>query len=232
MFEPGFLEQVRIRSDLVGTIGRTVKLGKAGKEYLGVCPFHAGTAPSFTVSGSRQFYHCFGCGAHGDVIRWEMDYGGLGYVDAVEKLARGAGLPLPEQAATADANGEAGSLAGLPKPDPNRSAFYRQYALLCALDMTMILEVPEALVDDFASLISGWFACAPADMKERIVALSSVRNGALRRVLGSALEGTRERAALMHRVQLRDEADAITDVTYAGQERVERPNKAVERFAA
>jgi DNA primase len=559
MFEPVFLDQVRTQNDIVSLIGGVVKLRKAGKDHMGLCPFHTEKSPSFTVSESKQFYHCFGCAAHGDVIKWEMDYGGLAFVDAVEKLARGAGLTLPEQAVTseevkaqharvasvqgilrraslqfqadlksapdavsylrdqrgvtgqtakrfgigwasagiarklqdidsqqlveaglmsspedgkpvrdrfhdrimfpimnehgepvgfggrvldsrepkylnsaeseifhkghelygldlakpairqariavvvegymdvvmlhqhgderavaalgtsltehhatrlfrladevvfvfdgdkagraasdraarialqiipegkrasfaklseehdpdsyvrahgigawqvflreqavplsrkvldmlvggrdltiaenrasvaaaaeellgtirharlyqgalagevealvglrptlasqvqavaADRNGGPGPSASLPRPNPDRSVFYRQYALLCALDMTMIQEVPEAFVDGFAALVSGWFACAPVDMKERIVALSSVRDGALRRVIGSALEGVRERAAFLNVAQLRAEVDAISDVIQAEQERIERQSKAAELFA-
>ncbi len=99
MFDSSFVEQVRDRNDLVSAIGDAVKLRKAGKDYIGLCPFHSEKSPSFTVSASKQFYHCFGCGAHGNVISWEMEYGGLGFVDAVEKLSRSAGLVMPEQAA-------------------------------------------------------------------------------------------------------------------------------------
>lgn len=559
MFDTRFLDEVRTRNDLVAVIGETVKLRKAGKDHMGLCPFHSEKSPSFTVSESKQFYHCFGCGAHGDVIRWEMEYGGLGFVDAVEKLARGVGLALPEQPVASDdirarrgrlasvqevlaraaqhfqvdlkgasaaiaylrdkrgvtgqtakrfglgwastgiahklqgvqaqqlieagllvpaedgkpmrdrfrdrimfpimneqgepvgfggrvldtrepkylnsceseifhkgqelyglhlakpairqsrvavtvegymdvvmlhqhgeeravaalgtsftehqatrlfrladevvfvfdgdkagrdasvraarvvlqvipdgkrasfvtlppehdpdsyvkahgidawrtflseqavplsrkvvdmlsgdrdlsiaenraavaadagellstirharlfqgalageieakvglwpklvkraqtnvdgAQSDAGPSSAVPRPDPGRLVFYRQFALLCALDMTMVSEVPEALVDEFAALISGWFVCAPSDMQGRIVALSSVRDGALRRVLMSALEGVREREAFLNHSQLRAELDAITDVIHAEQERMDRQSKAAELFA-
>jgi DNA primase len=559
MFEPAFLDQVRSGNDIVSVIGDAVQLRKAGKDHMGLCPFHAEKSPSFTVSESKQFYHCFGCGAHGDVIGWETEYNGLAFVEAVEKLARAAGLSLPEQAFTsdevkaqrarvsgvqdvlrsaaqqfqADLKADAGAVAylrdkrgvtgqtarkfglgwastgiarklqgidnqmliaaglvsvaedgkpmrdrfhdrimfpimneqgepvgfggrvldgrepkylnsaeseifhkgnelyglhlakpeirqsriaivvegymdvvmlhqhgderavaalgtsltehhatrlfrvadevifvfdgdkagraasdraarialqmipegkrasfaklpeehdpdsyvkahgidawrtflqdqtvplsrkvmdmlvagrdleipedrasiaaeaaellgtirhasifqgalanevealvglrprlpektrssaparvsdasraaDLPRPNPERSAFYRQYALLCALDMTMLEEVPEAFVDGFASLISGWFSHVSVDMKERIVALSSIRDGALRRVIGSALEGVRERAAFLNAGQLRAEVDAISDVIQAEQDRAERQSKAAELFA-
>ena len=102
MFEPGFLDQVRSQNDIVSVIGDAVQLRKAGKDYMGLCPFHSEKSPSFTVSESKQFYHCFGCAAHGVVIGWETEYNGLAFVDAVEKLARAAGLALPEQIATSD----------------------------------------------------------------------------------------------------------------------------------
>lgn len=97
MFSADFLEEVRSRSDLIAMVGRDVKLKKAGKDFSGLCPFHSEKSPSFTVSEAKQFYHCFGCGAHGDVISWLVDYSGLGFIESVESLAHSAGLALPER---------------------------------------------------------------------------------------------------------------------------------------
>ena len=91
-----FLDEIRARVSLESVISRKVKLTKRGREFTGLCPFHNEKTPSFTVAEEKGFYHCFGCGAHGDVIRFVMDEGGLRFHEAVEKLAAEAGLPLPE----------------------------------------------------------------------------------------------------------------------------------------
>jgi len=99
MFETSFVDQVRERTELLDLVGSSVKLKKAGKDYTGLCPFHTEKSPSFSVSPTKQFYHCFGCGAHGDAIGWMMDFGGLSFPDAVGELARSAGMDLPQYAA-------------------------------------------------------------------------------------------------------------------------------------
>jgi DNA primase len=73
---PQFLDELRERTDLAALIGRKVKLEKAGREHKGCCPFHSEKTPSFTVNDEKGFYHCFGCGAHGDAIRWLTDASG------------------------------------------------------------------------------------------------------------------------------------------------------------
>ena len=95
-----FIEELLGRVDIVEVIERRVPLKKAGREYQARCPFHDEKTPSFTVSPQKQFYHCFGCGAHGSVIGFMMNYEGLEFVDAVEELARMAGLQVPRDAAT------------------------------------------------------------------------------------------------------------------------------------
>src|SRR5690606_32206225 len=85
------------RVDIVDVISRYLKLKKAGANYLGLCPFHGEKTPSFTVSPAKQFYHCFGCGAHGNAIGFLMAYSALGYVDAVKDLAASVGLQVPEE---------------------------------------------------------------------------------------------------------------------------------------
>lgn len=92
---PAFLDELRARVSLSGVIGRTTRLTKAGREFKACCPFHSEKSPSFTVNDDKGFYHCFGCGAHGDVIRWMTDQLGLGFMDAVKELAGEAGMELP-----------------------------------------------------------------------------------------------------------------------------------------
>ncbi|MBL8329653.1 MAG: DNA primase [Rubrivivax sp.] len=91
-----FIQDVLARADIVDVVGRHVSLKKGGANLLGLCPFHGEKSPSFTVSPAKQFYHCFGCGAHGDAIRFVMEHSGLGFVDAVRELGQQVGLKLPE----------------------------------------------------------------------------------------------------------------------------------------
>jgi DNA primase len=85
------------RIDIVEVVGRHVTLKKAGANFQGLCPFHNEKSPSFSVSPTKQFYHCFGCGAHGSAISFLMEHSGLTYVDAIEELARSAGLTVPRE---------------------------------------------------------------------------------------------------------------------------------------
>ncbi len=94
---PAFLDELRNRFALSGVIGRTVKLTRAGREWKACCPFHHEKTPSFTINDEKGFYHCFGCGAHGDVIRFLTDHEGLAFRDAVERLAMEAGLEIPQE---------------------------------------------------------------------------------------------------------------------------------------
>ncbi|MCW5770497.1 MAG: DNA primase, partial [Rhodospirillaceae bacterium] len=96
-FPPRFLDEIRNRLSLAEAIGRRVKLTRRGREFVGLCPFHHEKSPSFTVVEEKGFYHCFGCGAHGDVIGFTMKTEGLPFPEAVEKLARDAGLQMPER---------------------------------------------------------------------------------------------------------------------------------------
>jgi DNA primase len=100
---PAFLDELRRRTSLSALVGRAVKLRRAGREWTACCPFHSEKTPSFTVSDEKGFYHCLGCGAHGDVIDWLVDRQGLTFLDAVRELAGAAGLAMPErQAPVAD----------------------------------------------------------------------------------------------------------------------------------
>jgi DNA primase len=91
-----FKQDLLNRADIVDVVSRYVQLKKGGANYLGLCPFHNEKTPSFTVSPAKQFYHCFGCGAHGNAIGFLMAYAGLGYVDAVKELASSVGMRVPE----------------------------------------------------------------------------------------------------------------------------------------
>lgn len=96
-FTDAWLDELRARVTLSGVIGRDVQLTKAGREFKACCPFHNEKSASFTVSDDKGFYHCFGCAAHGDAIRWLTDQRGLGFVDAVTELAGEVGLELPAE---------------------------------------------------------------------------------------------------------------------------------------
>ncbi|MDE2403479.1 MAG: DNA primase [Sphingomonadales bacterium] len=107
---PQWLDELRARVPLSGVIGRTTRLIKAGREYKACCPFHNEKSPSFTVNDEKGFYHCFGCGAHGDVIRWMTDQQGLAFMDAIKELAAEAGMevPAPDPRAAKRAEQQAG----------------------------------------------------------------------------------------------------------------------------
>jgi DNA primase len=92
-----FIQDLLNRLDIVDVVERYVPLKKAGANFVACCPFHNEKSPSFTVSQSKQFYHCFGCGAHGTAIGFVMEHAGLGYVDAIEELARSVGLEVPNE---------------------------------------------------------------------------------------------------------------------------------------
>ena len=92
---PQWLDELRARISLSAVISRTTRLTKAGHEFKACCPFHNEKSPSFTVNDQKGFYHCFGCGAHGDAIRWMTDQRGLGFMDAVKDLAAEAGMEVP-----------------------------------------------------------------------------------------------------------------------------------------
>ena len=92
---PQWLDELRSRITLSSVISRSIRLQKAGREFKACCPFHNEKSPSFTVNDEKGFYHCFGCGAHGDAIRWLTDQRGLSFMDAVKELAAEAGMDVP-----------------------------------------------------------------------------------------------------------------------------------------
>ncbi len=95
MIPEDFLQDLLSRVDIVEVVGRHVQLRKAGANLMGLCPFHGEKSPSFSVSASKQFYHCFGCGAHGNAIRFLTEHSGMGFIDAVQELAQSVGMAVP-----------------------------------------------------------------------------------------------------------------------------------------
>ncbi|MGC2167179.1 MAG: DNA primase [Gallionella sp.] len=125
MIPKNFIQDLLNRLDIVDVIERYVPLKKAGANYVACCPFHSEKSPSFTVSQAKQFYHCFGCGAHGTAIGFVMEHGGLGYVDAIEELAGSVGLAVPHER---PASGEIGQniAAELSEVMQSATRYYRE----------------------------------------------------------------------------------------------------------
>ena len=96
MIPPGFIQDLLSRVDIVEVVGRHVELKKAGINHKGLCPFHGEKSPSFIVSPTRQTYHCFGCGVHGNAVGFLMEHSGLGFIEAVQDLAQQTGMQVPE----------------------------------------------------------------------------------------------------------------------------------------
>ncbi len=96
MIPPSFIQDLLARTDVADVVGKYVTLKKAGINFKGLCPFHGEKSPSFIVSPSRQTYHCFGCGVHGNAIGFIMEFGGMGFIDAVKDLAQMQGMPVPD----------------------------------------------------------------------------------------------------------------------------------------
>jgi DNA primase len=115
MIPNDFIQTLLSRVDIVDVIDRYVPLKKTGANFSACCPFHSEKTPSFTVSPTKQFYHCFGCGAHGTAIGFLMEYGGKSFPDAVEELARDAGLTVPriERPGESERRGQADDLTGI-----------------------------------------------------------------------------------------------------------------------
>jgi len=119
-----FIQELLSRVDIVDVVERYMQLKKAGANYQACCPFHSEKTPSFSVSPSKQFYHCFGCGAHGSAIGFVMQYAGLGFIDAVEELSRNIGMQVPREAAHAQV--ERAKKAPLTELMARAMKFYRE----------------------------------------------------------------------------------------------------------
>ena len=100
MIPESFIQELLNRVDVVDVVDKAVPLKKAGANYSACCPFHNEKSPSFTVSPTKQFYHCFGCGAHGTAISFLMEYNGLSFVEAIHDLAKNVGMIVPKEAST------------------------------------------------------------------------------------------------------------------------------------
>ena len=105
-----FIQELLNRVDIVDVIDGSVPLKKAGANYQACCPFHNEKTPSFTVSPTKQFYHCFGCGAHGTAIRFLMEYQGLGFIESVHELAKRVGMTVPQETRRVDKAAEEAAL--------------------------------------------------------------------------------------------------------------------------
>ncbi|WP_228157941.1 CHC2 zinc finger domain-containing protein, partial [Acinetobacter baumannii] len=97
MIPQPFIDDLLNRVDIVDVVGRYVQLKKGGANFMGLCPFHNEKSPSFSVSPTKQFYHCFGCGAHGSAIGFLMEFSGQSYVEAIKDLAQSVGMVVPEE---------------------------------------------------------------------------------------------------------------------------------------
>ena len=108
MIPDSFIQDLLARVDIVDLVGSYVPLKKSGANYAACCPFHNEKSPSFTVSPTKQFYHCFGCGAHGTAIGFVMEYQGIGFIDAIKELASRAGMQVPESEGHGFSDGKPG----------------------------------------------------------------------------------------------------------------------------
>ena len=119
-----FIDDLTARADIVELIGSRVELKKAGREYRACCPFHNEKTPSFWVSPVKQFYHCFGCGAHGTALGFLMEYDKLSFPEAIEELAGRLGLEVPREAGSQPDT--AGSTSAALRHEPARGEVLRQ----------------------------------------------------------------------------------------------------------
>jgi DNA primase len=119
-----FIQELLNRVDIVDVVDKSVPLKKAGANYSACCPFHNEKSPSFTVSPTKQFYHCFGCGAHGTAIGFLMEYQGVSFVEAVQDLAKNVGLVVPQETRDADRPAQK-VIVGLPESLQQAANFYK-----------------------------------------------------------------------------------------------------------
>ncbi|HKC42698.1 MAG TPA: DNA primase [Burkholderiales bacterium] len=126
MIPDSFKQDLLNRVDIVDVISGRVPLKKSGANWVGLCPFHGEKTPSFSVSQTKQFYHCFGCGAHGNAIGFLMEYAGLGYVEAVRELAESVGMKLPELRSEERTRKDAPEGPDLYELLANAARFYRE----------------------------------------------------------------------------------------------------------
>jgi len=132
MIPQAFIDDLLQRVDVVEVVGRHVKLRKGGANFMGLCPFHNEKSPSFSVSPTKQFYHCFGCGAHGTALTFLIEYSGFTFPDAVRDLAQSVGMTVPDTRAQAHETGAAGEAGGGVPFDESRS---RSTAIIEALEV-------------------------------------------------------------------------------------------------
>ena len=124
MIPESFIQELLNRVDIVDVVDRSVPLKKAGANYSACCPFHNEKSPSFTVSPTKQFYHCFGCGAHGSAIGFLMEYQGISFVEAVQELAKNVGMIVPQETRDTDRPTQK-VVVGLQETLQQAAAFYK-----------------------------------------------------------------------------------------------------------
>ena len=122
MIPPGFLQELLQRVDIVDVVSRHVELKRGGANFMGLCPFHGEKSPSFSVTPSKQFYYCFGCGASGDAIKFLMEHLGLSFIEAVRDLAGGVGMSRSGRGDRLAAQARRSGHAGLPDAESRRPA--------------------------------------------------------------------------------------------------------------
>ena len=118
------VEEVRERNDIVDVIGGYVRLKRSGANYIGLCPFHNEKSPSFSVSGTKQMYYCFGCGAGGNVFTFLMEYENYSFVEALKALADRAGIQLPEREYSDEARRQADRKSRLLEVNKEAGRYY------------------------------------------------------------------------------------------------------------
>ena len=126
MISQSFIQDLLDRVDIVDVIDRHIPLKKAGANYTACCPFHSEKTPSFTVSPTKQFYHCFGCSAHGNAIGFLIEYNGLTFLEAVADLAARVGMQVPppqsgSHSTTAESESGLGEAGGEPHHNDSES---------------------------------------------------------------------------------------------------------------
>lgn len=126
MIPQDFIQQLLARVDIVDVIDKHVKLKKAGQNYSACCPFHNEKTPSFSVSPTKQFYHCFGCGVHGTAISFLMEYSGMAFRDAVQELSESVGMSMPVEANREESVERAKEAASLGEVMMAAMSFYRR----------------------------------------------------------------------------------------------------------
>ena len=126
MIPQSFVQDLLARVDIVDVIDPLVPLKRAGSNFVACCPFHTEKTPSFTVSATKQFYHCFGCGAHGSAVGFLMEHLGLGFVDAVKELAGRVGMVVPEAQFRSDAPSSRSRVEGLLPVMEHAQQFYKK----------------------------------------------------------------------------------------------------------
>lgn len=124
MIPESFIQELLNRVDIVDVVDRSVPLKKAGANYSACCPFHNEKSPSFTVSPTKQFYHCFGCGAHGSAIGFLMEYQGISFVEAVQELAKNVGMIVPQETRDTDRPPQK-AVVGLQETLQQAASFYK-----------------------------------------------------------------------------------------------------------